>query len=60
MPQRMPNPQCPIRIGEPCPLCFPGARGPHDCGLVYLVQSDPEQREELAARRREHLVTRVR
>jgi hypothetical protein len=39
-------------------LCFPGARGPQDCGLVYLVQSDPEQREELAARRRERHLTR--
>lgn len=56
MPQRTPNPRCPIRLGEPCTLCFPGARGPQDCGLVYLVQSDPELREELAARRRERRV----
>jgi hypothetical protein len=39
-------PRCPIR-DEPCSLCFPGATGPQDCGLVYLVQSDPQLREEL-------------
>ena len=49
-----PEPRCPIRIGEPCTLCFPGAQGPRDCGLVYLVQSDPELREQLAAKRTEH------
>ena len=49
---RTPQPQCPIRIGEPCTLCFPGATGPQDCGLVYLVRDDEEMREELAARRR--------
>ncbi len=37
---RRPEPRCPIRIGEPCTLCFPGAQGPQDCGLVHLVQSD--------------------
>lgn len=37
-----PAPKCPIRIGEPCTLCVPGADGPHNCGLVYLVQDDPE------------------
>lgn len=46
-----PQPKCPIRIGEPCTLCVPGASGPQDCGLVYLVQSDDELREELARRR---------
>jgi hypothetical protein len=50
---RMPSPKCPIRIGEPCSLCFPGASGPRDCGLVYLVQSDPEMRDQLADKRRE-------
>lgn len=48
-----PTPKCPIRIGEPCSLCFPGANGPQDCGLVYLVQSDPEMRARLADKRRE-------
>ena len=50
MPRR-PEPRCPIRIGEPCTLCFPGADGPENCGLVYLVQSDPELRDQLAAKR---------
>jgi len=49
----LPTPKCPIRVGEPCSLCFPGANGPQDCGLVYLVQSDEEWREQLAEKRRE-------
>ena len=44
-----PEPKCPIRVGDPCSLCFPGASGPQDCGLVYLVQL----REQLAAKRGE-------
>ena len=47
-----PAPQCPIRAGAPCSLCVPGATGPQDCGLVYLVMSDPElqlQRAEALA-----------
>lgn len=40
--RRVRTPKCPIRDGEPCSLCFPGATGPQDCGLVYLVQSDDE------------------
>jgi len=59
MTQRTPMPRCPVRLGEPCTLCFPGASGPHDCGLVYLVQSDPELREELNARRRAQQRPRV-
>jgi len=47
---RRPQPKCPIRAGEPCTLCFPGADGPQNCGLVYLVQSDPEMREQWAAK----------
>ena len=50
MTRRLPTPQCPIRLGEPCTLCFPGATGPQDCGLVYLVESDDEMREQLADR----------
>lgn len=46
-----PQPKCPIRLGEPCTLCFPGADGPQNCGLVYLVQSDPDLRDDLAGRR---------
>lgn len=42
-----PVPKCPIRRGEPCTLCVPGVSGPQDCGLVYLVMSDPDLRERL-------------
>ncbi len=41
-------PQCPLRPGEPCTLCVPGASGPHDCQTVALVMKDPDLREELA------------
>ncbi len=34
--------KCPVRVGEPCTLCWQGATGPADCGLVYLVRNDPE------------------
>ncbi|HET9021687.1 MAG TPA: DUF6767 domain-containing protein [Ornithinibacter sp.] len=44
--------RCPIRVGEPCTLCVPGATGPTDCGLVYLVMDDPELREALTENRR--------
>jgi hypothetical protein len=43
----VPEAQCPIRPGDACSLCQPGATGPKDCGLVYLVMSDPDLREEL-------------
>jgi hypothetical protein len=46
-------PMCPIRPGDPCSLCEPGVSGPQDCGLVYLVMSDPELRAELDRLRRE-------
>lgn len=42
-----PVPMCPIRLGEACNLCVPGATGPQDCGLVYLVMADPDLRAEL-------------
>jgi len=42
--------RCPIRIGDPCSLCHPGASDPQSCGLVYLVMSDPDLREELLRR----------
>jgi hypothetical protein len=42
--------QCPIRIGDPCSLCHPGASDPQSCGLVYLVMSDPDLRDELLLR----------
>lgn len=40
------TPRCPIRAGDACSLCVPGVSGPEDCGLVYLVMSDPELREQ--------------
>lgn len=45
MTKRARTPMCPIREGDPCTLCVPGATGPQDCGLVYLVMSDPELQE---------------
>jgi hypothetical protein len=42
-----PEAKCPIRPGDPCTLCFPGADGPQNCGLVWLVMDDEEQRAEL-------------
>jgi hypothetical protein len=48
-----PDARCPIRLGEPCSLCVPGATGPQDCGLVYLVMQDPDLRAELARMRAE-------
>jgi hypothetical protein len=48
----LPEARCPIRPGDACSLCQPGATGPKDCGLVYLVMSDPELREELNRVRR--------
>ena len=53
-----PVPQCPIRLGEACSLCEPGVTGPEDCGLVWLVMTDPELRERLAELRRETVAGR--
>ena len=44
---------CPIRPGDACSLCEPGVSGPQDCGLVYLVMSDPALRDELDRLRHE-------
>lgn len=44
--------RCPLRPGDPCSLCVPGATGPQDCPLVYLVMHDPELREEWRRRGR--------
>ena len=57
--RRRPEPMCPIRVGEHCTLCVPGATGPHDCGLVYLVMDDDELREALAENRRAHRAREV-
>ena len=45
------QPKCPLRPGQPCTLCVPGVDGPQNCGLVYLVMSDPDLVAELAAKR---------
>lgn len=44
------EPMCPIRVGDYCSLCHPGASGPATCGLVYLVMNDPDLHGELLAR----------
>lgn len=44
---------CPVRPGDACSLCVPGAKGPEDCSLVALVMSDPDLRARLADLRRE-------
>lgn len=43
-----PVPMCPLRPGESCTLCNPGATGPEDCPTVYAVMTDPELRLRLA------------
>ncbi|GAB3714959.1 DUF6767 domain-containing protein [Mariniluteicoccus flavus] len=48
-----PEARCPIRPGDACSLCHPGASGPQDCGLVWLVKNDPELAAEWARVRRE-------
>jgi hypothetical protein len=48
-----PQAQCPVRLGDACSLCFPGATGPQDCGLVQLVMGDDDLRGELARMRAE-------
>lgn len=48
------DPQCPVRPGDPCSLCHPGADGPHNCGLVWQVRHDPDLMELLAEKRREY------
>jgi len=35
-----PEPKCPLRRGDFCSLCWPGATGPADCGLVWLNADD--------------------
>ena len=46
-----PEARCPLRPDDVCSLCQLDVTGPQDCGLVYLVMSDPEQREEWGERR---------
>lgn len=42
--------RCPLRPQDRCSLCFPGANGPQDCGLVYLVRDDDDLRADWEAR----------
>lgn len=41
-------PKSPVRPGDACSLCVPGATGPEDCPLVALVMADPDLRGRLA------------
>lgn len=45
--------RCPLRPGDMCSLCVPGATGPADCPTVAEVMRDPALRERLAELRRE-------
>lgn len=51
MTRSRPDPDCPIRLGEPCTLCQLDVSGPQDCPLVYLVMTDDELRADLHERR---------
>ncbi|NLE97381.1 MAG: hypothetical protein GX596_05255 [Propionibacterium sp.] len=53
MRRRLATPRCPLRPGDPCTLCVPGATGPQDCQTVRFVMEDPELREMLQAKRAE-------
>lgn len=57
---RRPDPQCPVRPGDPCSLCYPGADGPQNCGLVWQVMQDPDLQEIVAEKRREYAERRRR
>ena len=43
--------RCPLRPQDKCSLCFPGADGPQNCGLVYRMMTDEDLREDYAERR---------
>jgi hypothetical protein len=47
-----PEPMCPLRPGDACTLCEPGASGPESCPAVYLVMTDPDLREQWVEVRR--------
>lgn len=59
MSSRFPTQRCPLRPGEPCSLCVPGANGPHDCQTVRLVLDDPELRAMLRAKNAERRARRA-
>ena len=44
---------CPLRFGEPCNLCVPGADGPQNCPTVAIVMEDEDLRSELMRRNKE-------
>ena len=41
-----PVPKCPIRQGDKCSQCVPGATGPNDCGLVWLMRDDWDEEDD--------------
>ena len=45
--------RCPLRPGDYCTLCVPGAAGPQNCPTLAEVMRDPDLRERLAVLRRE-------
>jgi len=47
-----PEPMCPLRPGDACTLCEPGASGPESCPAVYLVMTDPDLRDAWVELRR--------
>lgn len=49
-----PNAMCPLRPGDYCTLCVPGATGPQDCPTVAEVMRDPDLRARLAELRAAH------
>lgn len=49
------SPMCPVRLGDACTLCVPGASGPADCPTVAEVMRDPELRARLAELRAEYV-----
>jgi hypothetical protein len=53
-----PDAMCPLRPGDRCTLCVPGATGPQDCPTVAEVMRDPDLRARLAELRAEHLAGR--
>ncbi len=51
--------RCPLRPADKCSLCFPGADGPQNCGLVYLMMNDDELRAMYAEGRRRERQSRL-
>ncbi|WJY98894.1 hypothetical protein CHAN_01295 [Corynebacterium hansenii] len=52
--RRVAQARCPLRYGEPCTLCQPGANGPEDCQTVAMVMAEPDLREMMADMNRAH------